>query len=138
MTDLTAVEAGENFLEHYGVLGMKWGRTKADGNSAVPSRAEKKQANKDRNLDIKTARLNQVKRGRQYEEAQGDFYVSRTNKGQDKTEKIMRDLERELYTGSDAIKGAQWTSGEKKAYTAVGAVAVAGFLASIGLTLTGY
>ena len=53
MTDLTAIEAGENFLEHYGVLGMKWGRTKADGNSAVKkARSDDKAARKESKLNF--------------------------------------------------------------------------------------
>ena len=70
MTDLTAIEAGENFLEHYGVLGMKWGRTKADGNSAVP---------KGRNKDYSG---NQRKRDRQIYGAGGTRRVNKKmNKG---------------------------------------------------------
>ena len=59
MTDISKLPLSE--LKHYGVLGMKWGRTKADGDSAVPNSSDyddvaalrKKQLSSMSNVELK-------------------------------------------------------------------------------------
>ncbi|QED11513.1 membrane protein [Arthrobacter phage Qui] len=104
-------ETAEEFLAHYGVQGMKWGKHKAKSDrSSGGSRKEQRQAN---NAKIHDARRAQAARLRKLQEAEGDFYVARTAKGQDKAEKIMRQREKDLFNNPDAETAAKLTSGEK-------------------------
>ena len=101
-------ETTEDFLSHYGVQGMKWGKRK--GGSGGASSARKSKPSSD---DILGARRAQAARLRNLQEAEGDFYVARTAKGQDKAEKIMRRLEKDFYTNPDAATAARMTKSEK-------------------------
>jgi len=94
----------DDFLAHYGVPGMKWGKRSGG------SRKETRQA---KNAKIHGARRAQEARLRNLQEAEGDFYVARTNKGKDKAEKIMRKREKDFFTNPDAKTAAKLTSGEK-------------------------
>ena len=94
----------DDFLVHYGVPGMKWGKRSGG------SRKETRQA---KNAKIHGARRAQEARLRNLQEAEGDFYVARTNKGKDKAEKIMRKREKDFFTNPDAKTAAKLTSGEK-------------------------
>lgn len=95
----------ENFLAHFGVPGMKWGKR-----SGSSSRKEVRRA---KNAEIHEARKAQTYRRRELQEAEGDFYVARTNKGKDKAEKIMRQKEKEFFTHPDAKTANKLTTGEK-------------------------
>jgi hypothetical protein len=116
----------EEFLAHHGVVGMKWGKHKAKSDSSSGgSRKERRQANDSK---IHEARRAQSARLRKLQEAEGDFYVARTAKGQDKAEKIMRQREKDLFTNPDAATANKFTTGEKVAngiaYGLAGAFAV--------------
>ena len=121
-------EVTDNFLAHYGVKGMKWGK---HASSAPTSRKERRMK---QDHEVLTARQRQQARARKYEEAQGDFFVARTAKGQDKAEKIMRKMEKDYFTHPDAATAQKLTSGEKRAvgiaYGAMGLMAVSLIAAS--------
>jgi hypothetical protein len=85
----------DDFLQHYGVQGMKWGKR---GGSSKPSAGGTSKNGKITTDDIHVARYKQGLRGRKMQEAQAEFYVARTNKGQDKAEKIMRKAEKHIST----------------------------------------
>lgn len=102
----------DDFLAHYGVPGMKWGRRKAD-TGAPSKRQAKKAARKERDQDILKARLTQDVKGRKMQEAQAEFIVARGAKNKDKTEKVMRKLQDDFYNGDNAKMAAQATRGEK-------------------------
>lgn len=129
-------EVGEDFLEHYGKMGMHWGVRRNSETGVRPiaktlndskfgkasnANAEKhmaRQAAKPKKVkitssDIHQARARQSIRERKYEESQGDFMVARTNKGKDQAEKVMRKLEKDYFLGKDAKTANRMTRGEK-------------------------
>lgn len=155
---------GDDELAHYGVLGMKWGKRKAEPGSPASTRreahkqnygefnktlsnlsakgkgndvnavtaagakyeAKRKQINeeykaqkkaskpvKPTTQDILAARARQTIRDRKFQEAQGDFMVARGAKGKNEAERIMRQMEKEYFTGDDAKTASRMTTGEK-------------------------
>jgi hypothetical protein len=110
----------DNFLEHHGVVGMKWGKHKANrtesGKSGKAPKADPGGTGKNGKVtsgDIHLARFKQQARLRKLQEAEGDFFVARTAKGQDKAEKIMRKHEKALFNNPDAKMAAKMTKAEK-------------------------
>lgn len=104
----------DDFLAHYGVSGMKWGkRTGGSGGSSKPVGEGTGKNGKVTSGDIHLARYKQGLRGRKMQEAQAEFFVARTNKGQDKAEKIMRKAEKAYFDNPDAKTAAKLTKGEK-------------------------
>jgi hypothetical protein len=99
----------EDFLSHYGVQGMKWGKR----SGSKPSGGGTGKNGKVTSGDIHLARFKQEARLRKLQEAEGDFYVARTAKGQDKAEKIMRKHEKAFFNNPDAKMAARMTKGEK-------------------------
>lgn len=102
-------ETTDDFLQHYGVRGMKWGKRNGSRSSGGGSGKKSKPTT----YDILAARQAQGARLRKLQEAEGDFYVARTAKGQDKAEKIMRQREKDFFTNPDAAMAAKMTKGEK-------------------------
>lgn len=109
MTQQSAV-----FLAHYGVAGMKWGKTKGSSDSGGGSKTPKPST-----AQIKEARYKQQVVGRKMQEAQGDFMVARGKKDIQRTEKIVRKLEKEVFDSDNARMAAKATKGEKAAATAI-------------------
>jgi hypothetical protein len=101
-------ELTDNFLEHQGVKGMKWGKHTAKSDPGGTGKNGKVTSG-----DIHLARFKQEARFRKLQEAQGDFFVARTAKGQDKAEKIMRKHEKAFFNNPDAAMAARMTKGEK-------------------------
>lgn len=122
MSDIT-----DDFLEHQGVKGMKWGKHKVKADQGGTGKNGKITSG-----DIHLARFKQDARLRKLQEAEGDFFVARTAKGQDKAEKIMRKLEKSYFDNPDAKMAARMTKGEKVItglMLGLSAVAVAGIVA---------
>ena len=125
----------DDIMAHYGKKGMHWGvrNSRPDLADVTASRQTTKVAKpkkvKVTSSDIKAARARQAIRERKYEESQGDFMVARTNKGQDKAEKVMRKLENDYFLGKDANTAARMTRGEK--------IGTAILLGASGLILAG-
>ena len=114
-------ESVEDFLAHHGVPGMKWGKHKAKKDQGGTGKNGKITSG-----DIHLARFKQQARLRKLQEAEGDFYVARTAKGQDKAEKIMRKHEKAFFNNPDAAMAAKMTKAEK-----VGAGIVYGMAAAM-------
>jgi hypothetical protein len=89
----------DDFLAHYGVKGMKWGKRKA--------------ARLERNREILSARGRQVEREDKYEQSVVDYFNAKTRSGKAKAERAMAENEKKLINSPDAAMAAKLTSGEK-------------------------
>lgn len=131
-------EVTDDFLQHYGVVGMKWGKSGGGGKSGGSPNSSKKpdaggtgKNGKVTSGDIHLARYKQGLRGRKMQEAQAEFFVARTNKGKDKAEKVMRKAEKSYFDNPDAKMAGKLTKGEKIATGIMYGLAAA----SVGLVI---
>lgn len=107
MKDLVStgmMKTADDILEHYGVLGMKWGKRKAKGSSVKAADKKKKQAMK-----------NDVKKRRLLSDADLKKKVERI-----KMEKQLKDLTAdEISPGKKFVKDVMSSAGKKTATTLV-------------------
>lgn len=104
-------EQTDDFLEHYGVKGMRWGRRRTD--AQLDAAKSKRKSSKPSSSDIKDARARQWNRLGQLDKAETAFFVSSTKKGKAEAQAMVTKLEAELYYGKDVATAAKMTKGEK-------------------------
>lgn len=111
MSDTIGDGSYEDYLAHYGVKGMRWGKRNASsssGNGGTP-----KQTSKERTAEIKAARKRIVERDANYRLATQQSQIGVTakdrQKGRDKASKIVRELEE----SGDIDMAGKYTRGEK-------------------------
>lgn len=138
----------DDFLEHAGVKGMKWGVRKAEsqerinnGNHTSPknpnkvARAEKKAAKKaareEEDRQIIGARIRQEKRVANLNNKAAATYTATTKKGQKAAEEAYARAEKKALNNPDVETSQKLTSGER----AVARVNTAVALTAIGFTL---
>lgn len=121
----------EDFLAHYGVKGMKWGKRKA-------ARAEAKAARKQRNEDIMNARARVASRQAKLDAALLDASYAQSPEIQKKANRLVTKYTSELVNNMDDLKTSEkLTTGEKWASgLAIGLSAVA--IAGYGAAAVGY
>lgn len=131
MTQPTFSQSREaNDIEHYGVVGMKWGKTTGGKPTVSVGRTQGSLAREARNTSIKDAR------GKQQSKVQelGALKQKRLNetsaKGKAKLDSLIADKTFVLKNGSDASLAKQRTTGEKW-------LKGAGLATKIGLTVVG-
>lgn len=105
-------------LEHYGVKGMRWGKSGAGKSGGGKSgggiaRTERGQARQARNASIMTARVNQSKKASEIRSLSQQRAAESSAKGKAKLDLMIRDKEFALKNSSDASLASQRTSGEK-------------------------
>lgn len=119
MSSSTFEDNGREYLEHYGVKGMRWGvrRSEAERAAARKGRQEKKAAKKAdrkaRNQGIKDARSRQQKRYEEWNEAEKDFYKSLFTGGRKEAYRNLEDKATNYNYNKDAYTAQKMTTGEK-------------------------
>ena len=122
----------DDFLEHYGVPGMKWGKrnsqasldrqsgrsAKGEARASIREtnsnrRTEKKMARKQADQEIINARARQEKRAGDLSKKAAMTYAQTTKKGQEAADAAYMKAERTYLTGKDAQVAAKATRGEK-------------------------
>lgn len=90
-------------LEHAGVKGMKWG----------VRRAAKREATRQNDLSIVSARIRQEKRAGGLTNAAAKTYATTSKKGQAAALKTFERVQKQYLTNPDAATSEKLTSGEK-------------------------
>lgn len=107
MSDTIGDGSYEDYLAHYGVRGMRWGKRGA-GNGGAP-----KQTSKERTAEIKAARKKIAEQVQRHDNATYQSLMGVTakerQKGRDTASKILRELDE---SGLDKI-ASKYTRGEK-------------------------
>ena len=101
----------EEFLAHYGIMGMKWGKRKAAGSSSTP-KVSRKEARREKNVQIVNARLRQQARETKYANLATRQALMVSKKGQQSIAKQMDKLKNEILDGNDAKTAQRLTTGE--------------------------
>lgn len=128
------VEPVDEFLAHYGVKGMRWGKRQSQASldrqagrkaqkearasirdTKSSRKAEKKAARKQADQDILDARARQEKRAGNLSKKAALTYAQTTKKGQEAADAAYMRAERVYLGGKDAQMAAKATRGEKVA-----------------------
>lgn len=99
-------------IEHYGVKGMRWGKSGGKSGGGGP-RTAGGQARQERNANIMTARVNQSKKASEIKSLSQQRANTSSAKGKAKLDSMIADKEFALKNSNDAALASQRTSGEK-------------------------
>lgn len=104
-----------NYLAHYGVMGMKWGKSKggssgSSGSSESGAPAKKAKPTSD---DIKAARGRQVERSVKLDQAQVDYFFASSEKGRNIAKNKLEKYSDEYQNSGDLELANRRTRGEK-------------------------
>lgn len=129
MTQNIQPEYVDNYLAHFGVVGMKWGKRGRGGSdessSGVTAKPKKEKIT---TADIKTARESRNVSLNKMNEAHARSLFAETAKGRAKAEKLVDKYEKEAFDSDNARVANKLTKGEKvlntAAWTTYGAVVV--------------
>lgn len=124
--DLTAQEPGDinmrvsdskpsldTALAHYGVKGMKWGQRKAESSSSSGKRPSRRQARKQRNADIRRARVATAVRQGKLEEGIIDLEFGDTKRVRANGARMIAKYSDQLANSPDTQTAQKLTTGEK-------------------------
>jgi len=105
----------DDFLQHYGVAGMRWGHR--TGGAAGPSRSErkaaKKEARNEEDRNIVAARIRMERRAGALNNKAALTYTATTKKGREAAEKAYDKAAKTAINHPDNDTAAKMTHGEK-------------------------
>lgn len=111
-----SIQAGEEYLEHHGILGMHWGKRK-DGGLQGSNEKPRKQTGKERDTEIFNARARQTVRAAALQGKAAATYTATTKKGAEAAQRAYDVAHLKLIANPDADTANKMTRGEKVATT---------------------
>lgn len=130
-------EKADEFLAHMGVVGMKWGKHKAGGDSSSGSAKEPKLTSKEKDKAIADARDRQQVRATKLDVKAFQTYTATSKKAQVKANEAYDRAAKQILTNPDAATAAKMTSGEKVATGLIIGVYGAMAISAIGMAAVG-
>lgn len=100
-------------IEHYGVVGMKWGKTTGGKTTVSVGRTQGSLNREAKNTNIKTARTNQKVGAKELKDLHQQRLTASSTKGKAKLDSLIADKTFMLKNGADATLAKQKTTGEK-------------------------
>lgn len=127
----------DEFLAHYGVLGMHWGRhLPSKGETSSTSKIKRSEIRKVNNQQILEARGRQLNRVSKLDTLAARTYAETTEKGRKAATEAYERYEKKILSHPDAETAAKLTSGEKASVAAtLGLLGVAVGSYAVGLHL---